>query len=87
MENPKYDYSRLRGRIVEKYGSMSHFADSVGMTRVSVSNRITGKIMFTVEDVDKWATLLDIDVTDLHRYFFAKNVSAEKQPETFETTE
>lgn len=67
----KYEYRKLRGRIVEKYGSISAFSELVDISRVSVSNKITGKIGFTQDDIEKWAKLLDIDPDDYGSYFFA----------------
>ena len=34
-----YTYNKLRGRIIEKYGSQSAFADEIGRSQVSVSRK------------------------------------------------
>ena len=66
-----YDYSKLRGRIVEKYGTMSKFADELGISLVAVSKKMNNKSGFTRTDIEKWATLLDIPGIEYDAYFFA----------------
>ena len=36
-----HDYSKLRGRIVEKYGKYHVFADALGVSTHTLSNRLT----------------------------------------------
>jgi transcriptional regulator with XRE-family HTH domain len=69
-----YDYSKLRGRIVEKFGTMSSFAEELGITLVAVSNKMNNKTGFTRSDIEKWASLLDISSSDYDVYFFAHKV-------------
>lgn len=65
-----YDYSKLRGRIVEKYGTMSRFAEELGTSIVVVSNKMNNKTGFTRSDIEKWANLLDISGNEYDAYFF-----------------
>ena len=46
-----YTYNKLRGRIVEKYGSQSAFADKLGRSQVSVSRKLQCKTEFSQEDI------------------------------------
>ena len=69
-----YDYSKLRGRIVEKYGTMSRFAEELGLSLVAVSNKMNNKTGFTRTDIEKWANLLDIPGFEYDAYFFAHAV-------------
>jgi transcriptional regulator with XRE-family HTH domain len=69
-----YDYSKLRGRIVEKYGTMSRFAEELGITLVAVSNKLNNKTGFTRADIEKWANLLEIPSGEYDAYFFAHKV-------------
>lgn len=66
-------YSKLRGRIIERFGSMGAFAEVIGMSRQNMSFKLCGKTAFTVDDIKKWASpeLLDIDPTEIHEYFFS----------------
>lgn len=63
-------YDKLKGRIVEKYGSQSKFARKMGVHPVSVNQKMVGKVGFTVENIRKWSEMLDIDRDEIGRYFF-----------------
>ena len=64
-------YSKLRGRIVEKYGSQERFCEAVGISSVSMSKKMTGQTGFSQQDIIKWCSLLDIELNDVGDYFFA----------------
>lgn len=67
-----YDYSKLRGRIIEKFGSMSAFAKALGISKVTVSLKLNNGLGFTRENIIKWADLLDIPEEEYALYFFCK---------------
>lgn len=67
----KYTYDKLRGRIVEKYGSQNAFAQALNVNKINVSNRMTGKTGFSQEDIEEWAGLLEIEPSEYGVYFFA----------------
>lgn len=69
-----YDYSKLRGRIVEKYGTLSAFAEALGTSLVVVSNKMNNKAGFTRTDIEKWSGLLDISGMEYDAYFFVHQV-------------
>lgn len=66
-----YNYNKLRGRIVEKYGTQDKFAEAVGMSKQGVSLKMTGKTSFSQGDINKWCDLLDIKTEQIAEYFFA----------------
>ena len=66
-----YTYNKLRGRIIEKYGSLTAFCDHLTISMNSMSKKMTGKTGFSQEDIEKWAELLDIAPEDYASYFFA----------------
>ncbi len=39
----KFEYLKLRGRIIEKYGTIGAFADEVGISRTQMSKKLQGK--------------------------------------------
>lgn len=63
-------FSKLRGRIIEKYGTIGNFADNTSKSRVSVSNKLTGDTDFSKEDICEWAELLGIPQEEYGIYFF-----------------
>lgn len=65
-----YRYDKLRGRIVEKFGSQSNFAKALETTTITVSNRMTGKTGFSQEDIELWSQMLDIEQSEYGAYFF-----------------
>lgn len=64
-------FRKLRGRIVEMYGSQRAFAQAVGITVQTVSAKLAGKRAFTIDDISKWCEMLIIDVSEIPDYFFA----------------
>ena len=69
-----YDYSKLRGRIVEKYCNVKAFADVLGVSRQSVDAMLHDKVGLTRDKMVIWAELIDIPAKDYLVYFFAKKV-------------
>ncbi len=70
-----FDYSKLRGRIVEKYGSQRQFADKVGVSEQTITSKMNGRVAISQEDVVTWSELLDIEAVDIGAYFFAYKLS------------
>lgn len=65
-----YKYRKLRGKIVEKYGSQEKFSEVLGISKNSLSLKLNGKTGFSQADIIKWSGLLDIDVSEYGEYFF-----------------
>jgi transcriptional regulator with XRE-family HTH domain len=66
-------YSKLKGRIVEKFGSQSRFADVLGITENTISRKMQSKVEFSKEDMIKWAKLLEIPQAEIPDYFFCSD--------------
>lgn len=66
-----YSYDKLRGRIVEKYGSQDKYAEALGISTVSLSKKMTGKTGFSQRDIVLWSELLGIEKNEYGEYFFA----------------
>lgn len=64
-------YAKLRGRIIEKYGTLSNFADQLGVSITIVSRKMHSKVGFSKADILKWCELLDISLEEIGSYFFA----------------
>lgn len=69
-----YDYGKLRGRIREKFGTQSAFAKVVGLSDVSVSNKLNNNVEWGQEEIERSVRALDIAYTDIHSYFFTHKV-------------
>lgn len=66
-----YSYSKLRGKITEKFGTQAALAEALGVSLVSVSKKLNGVTGFSQEDIEKWSNLLDISKAEYPDYFFA----------------
>lgn len=69
-----YDYSKLKGRITEKYGTQSALAKALGWSERTLSLKMNGKIVFTQADIENMIRVLDIKRKDIQAYFFAADV-------------
>ncbi|AUB51997.1 DUF739 domain-containing protein [Enterococcus mundtii] len=69
-----YDYSSLSGKIVEKFGTQYNFAIAMGMSERSLSLKINGRVSWKDDDIVKACSLLDIEIKNLHEYFFKPKV-------------
>lgn len=66
------DYSKLIGRIIEKFGSRRAFAKAVGFSENTISKKLSGKMAITTDDIKEWSKpeILDIQPSEYHEYFF-----------------
>lgn len=67
-------YLKLRGRIVELYGTISTFSQVIGLSKNSVSMKLNGKKGFSQKDIIHWCEKLSIKTEDIGSYFFADGV-------------
>lgn len=72
MKVLNYDYSRLRGRIVEKFRTITAFAKAMGVSYACISMHLHNYTYWSQPDIDKACELLDID--NPMEYFFVRVV-------------
>lgn len=70
MNKKARSYPRIRGRIIELYGSQENFANVIGKSKTSVSQKLNGSSGFSYNDIVLWAKVLKISVDDIGIYFF-----------------
>ena len=63
-------YAKLRGRIIEKFGSQSAFAAVIEWREALLSAKLNNKSEWTFPEVMKACELLEIPLSDAHLYFF-----------------
>lgn len=73
-EENVFDYSKLRGRIIEKYGSQLNFVKAFGISENSFSLKMNNKSRFTSDDIIKIVKMLDIPKELIGEYFFTLKV-------------
>ena len=65
-----FDYSKLRGRIREKYSTEKAFAEDLGMSRHALGRRLNNKADFTIGEIHKAAKPLQLSSMDVNEMFF-----------------
>lgn len=70
VKNP-FEYGKLRGRIKEKCGTQNVFARDIGLSEVSVSNKLNNNVEWGQEEIEKAVKVLSIPPNEIHSYFFS----------------
>lgn len=71
-----FDYRKLTGRIIEKFGTRKAFAEAIGISENSMSQKLSNKMAITTDDIKLWCQpeFLDIHCDDIGAYFFTLKV-------------
>lgn len=64
-----FDYSRLSGRIVEKFGTQYKFAQAMGLSEHSLSMKLNNKVPWKAPEIAKAIELLEVDSSQIPEYF------------------
>lgn len=72
-----YNYSKLKGRIVEKFGSQQKFAEALGLSERTLSLKMTNKVFWKQSEITEATRLLDIEEVLISDYFFTQNVQCD----------
>ena len=65
-----FDYSKLKGRIVEKFDTQQAFSKAIGLSEKSVSDKLTGKKSWKQKEIMKAIEILEIADKEVQDYFF-----------------
>lgn len=74
MEEYLFDNSKLRGRIVEKFGTIENFSKAINKNRSTVSMILNDKAAIDRKDVMLFCSALNIERRDIVDYFFSTKV-------------
>lgn len=69
-----FDYSRLKGRIVEKFGCQRNFADAFPISERTLSLKLNNVVYFKQPEINRACELLNISTEDIPSYFFVPEV-------------
>lgn len=69
-----HDYSKLKGRITEKVKSQTAFAQKLGLSQSTISQKLNNIVDFTQSDIEAAVEILDIPKDDIVSYFFTSKV-------------
>ena len=73
----EFDYSKLRGRIVEKCGDYQTFALKMQMTKGSLSRKLRNHVSFQQDDIEMACKILGIPASEIGSYFFTLKVQGD----------
>ena len=65
-----YECRKLKGLIVEKFGTQEKFAQHIGKSTVTVNQKLNCVKGFSQKDIEEWAEVLGIAKKDYSAYFF-----------------
>ncbi|MCC4121327.1 DUF739 family protein [Lactococcus lactis] len=74
-----FDYSKLRGRIKERYESEAKFSVEARISQASLSSKLNNKTYFNPEDILRILKILDIPDEEAKLYFFKQKVRKSEQ--------
>ena len=67
-----YNYSKLSGKISEKFGTRGAFALAMGCSERTLSLKMSGMIPWKQTEMDRACQILSIKIKEIPDYFFAK---------------
>ena len=65
-----FDYSKLKGRIRELYGTYDNIVPELSMSEATLSRRLNGKSYFDSEEILELSEVLGIEMSEIDQYFF-----------------
>ncbi len=65
-----YNYSKLRGKIREIYGTQENFSEELGISSASLSAKLNNHVDFSQTEISAIVKLLEIPAAELSLYFF-----------------
>lgn len=66
----KFNYTNLKARIVEVFGSQKEFGKQLGVSEQTIYRKLNNKSHFRLSQIHKSVSLLNINPVDVEKYFF-----------------
>lgn len=70
----KFDFSKLRGLIIERYHNVTEFSAISGISVSALSRKLNGDTPFSASEIYKMAEILEIPEEEMGLYFFTRGV-------------
>lgn len=74
-----FDYSKLKGRIREKYNKYENLVPLINMSEATLSRKLNGKSYFDSREMLELSVALDIPDAERDEYFFKVLVRKDEQ--------
>lgn len=75
------NYSKLKGKITEVFGTNGAFADAIGFDHSTLSAKLNNKAPWKHEEIEEACNLLGIPIEQVHLYFFTREVGISQHGE------
>ena len=69
-----FDYSKLRGKIVEKFGTQTEFSKAMNLSERTMSLKLNGVRAWKQDEICRAVGLLELSNEDIQDYFFTLKV-------------
>ena len=69
-----FDFSKLRGRIKEIYGTQTSFATAMLMNEATLSNKLNNNVEFSPKEIIRACLFLNVKLKQIDEYFFTAKV-------------
>lgn len=69
-----FSYDKLRGKIKEVFGTQDRFAEALGISKTTLSQKLNNCSEFTQQEMRKTMQLLNLSLMYLDEYFFTPKV-------------
>lgn len=66
----EFNYSKLSGKIREKFRTQKAFVAKISMSEVSFSKKINNKLYFSQDEIEEIFQVLELDLSDIPSYFY-----------------
>lgn len=74
MKLVSFSYDKLRGKIREVFGTQDRFAEALGMSKSTLSQKLNNSSEFTQQEMMDSMMLLKQSLAQLDEYFFTPEV-------------
>lgn len=79
MNLVSFSYDKLRGKIREVFGTQDRFAEALGMSKSTLSQKLNNSSEFTQQEMLDSMALLHQSLSQLDEYFFTPEVRKTEQ--------
>ena len=70
---------KLRGLIIEKYGTIGAFCEAVGFSRVTATNVLLGRTTPSAKHLLEWCRTLGIEKKDIGIFFYPDSLEIQTE--------
>lgn len=74
-----YDYSKLRGKIKEIFGTQTAFACEMSMNDATLSNKLNNNVEFSQKEMNRTCDVFNEPYSMIPVYFFTHKVQETEQ--------